>query len=169
MVAHMHKKLAQVTCAYYLEVMPNSISKTDQTAVRLAVAIKRLRARLREVAGAGTTGLPITQIAIIHRLRAGGAATAASLAFAEHVSQQAIAQNLTLLKRAGLVRAIPDPTDRRKVLISVTDAGNQLFETVISSRNAWLVQAIEAAIRADERPALEKAIELLERLANVHR
>jgi DNA-binding MarR family transcriptional regulator len=146
--------------------MQNFLANQDPVAVRLAVAIKRLRARLREAASASSTGLPISQLAIIQRLRADGPATAAALATAEHVSQQAIAQNLAALKRAGLVRAARDPTDKRKSLISVTDAGHSLFEAAIASRNAWLAQAIAATIQANERPALDKAIELLERLAD---
>lgn len=134
-------------------------------AIRLAVAIKRLRLRLREVAAANDAGLPIAEMAILHRLRTEGPATAAYLAAAEHVSQQAIAQNLAALKQAGLVAAAPDPTDGRKTLISVTDAGNRVFEAVIASRNSWLAQAIDAEIGPDERPVLAAAIDLLERLS----
>lgn len=141
----------------------------QEAALRLAVAIKTLRTRLREVASASATGLPIAQVAILHRLRVDGPATAAELAAAEHVSQQAIAQHLAALKRALLVEATPDPTDGRKSLISVTDTGNHLFESVIASRTSWLAQAIDATVRPEERPALDKAIELLERLARVEK
>lgn len=134
-------------------------------AARLAVAIKRLQARLRDVAPASATGLPISQIAILKHLRDKGPTTASTLAVAEHVSQQAIAQSLAALKRAGLVEAKPDAADGRKSLISVTRAGHKLFESALASRSAWLVQAINASISPRERPALDKAIELLERLA----
>jgi DNA-binding MarR family transcriptional regulator len=137
-----------------------------EAAMRLAVAIKRLQARLRDAASARSTGLPISQISILKHLRDNGPATAASLAAAEHVSQQAIAQSLTALKRAGLVQAKPDATDKRKIMISVTKAGEKLFTSAIASRNAWLSQAIDANIGARERPALDRAIELLERLAD---
>lgn len=46
----------------------------DPVAMRLAVAIKRLQARLREVVGASSTGLPISQLAILKRLRIEGPA-----------------------------------------------------------------------------------------------
>jgi DNA-binding MarR family transcriptional regulator len=121
---------------------------------------------MREVASASSTGLPISQLAILQRLRDEGPATAASLALAEHVTQQAIAQNLAELKSAGLVQAHTDPLDARKRLISVTEAGYRIFETTVASRNAWLEEAIDASIAPEERPALEKAIELLERLAD---
>jgi DNA-binding MarR family transcriptional regulator len=139
----------------------------ESTAVRLTVALQRLRARLREEAGTSATGLSISQLTILQRLLA-GPATAATLAAAEHVSQQAIAQILTTLKAAGLVRSKPDPADGRKVLLSVTASGRRLVEAMVASRDAWLVRAIDATVADDERPALAKAIELLERLAGAH-
>ena len=165
----MHKQLAQVACALYTNCMDDMTQEQEPVAVRLAVAIKRLRTRLREVAGARSMGLSISQMAILQRLRNEGPATAAVLAGAEHVSEQAIAQNLSALKQAGLVQTTPDPADGRKRLVSVTAAGHHLFETILASRNAWLVQAIDTTIRPEERPALEQAIELLERLAHADR
>jgi DNA-binding MarR family transcriptional regulator len=144
----------------------NDFDPRDSTAIRLAMAIKRLRGRLREAA-VGPAGLPLSQLAILRRLRDEGPTTAAALAAAERVSQQAIAQNLATLKDAGLVEATPDLADARKRLISVTEAGNRLFEAAVAARNAWLEAAIAAAIAPEERPLLEEAIELLERLASV--
>lgn len=114
-------------------------------------------------------GLTLTQLGIVQRLRRDGPATAASLAAAEHVSQQAIAQNLTTLKGAGLVGAAPDPTDGRKCLVHVTDAGHSLIESILASRNAWLVQAVEETIGPGEEAVLGSAIALLERLAEAGR
>lgn len=162
-----HKILAQDPCVIYTDAMVVQHHQ-DSTAIRLAIAIKRLRARLREAAAASPAGLPLSQLAILQRLRDGGPATAASLAIAEHVSQQAIAQNLAALKDAGLVAATPDAVDARKRLISVTEAGDRLFASAVDSRNAWLEQAIAASISPAELPALEQAIELLERLAEVN-
>ena len=141
----------------------------DPLTVRLALAIKRLQGRLREAAYASGVELPIAHVAVIMRLRSDGPSTASALAAAEHVTHQAITQTLAALKRAGLVRAAPDPTDRRKSVISVTPAGNRLFETAIASRDAWLSRAIDSVVPARERAALEKSIQLLERLASAGR
>src|SRR5215475_5352712 len=118
-------------------------SAADALAVRLAVAIKRLRSRLREAVWGSGMELPIAQLAIVKHLRDGGPTTAAVLAAAEHVSHQAIAQNLAALKQAGLVRTAPDPTDGRKSLVHITAAGSRLFESAVASRDAWLTHAIE--------------------------
>jgi DNA-binding MarR family transcriptional regulator len=140
----------------------------DPLAVRLAVAIKRLRARFRDAAWANVA-VPIAHVAVIKRLRDGGPTTASRLAAAEHVTHQAIAQTLAALKGAGLVRSETDPTDGRKSVIRVTPAGNRLFESAIASRDAWLARAIESVVSARERAALEKSVELLERLADAGR
>ncbi len=137
----------------------------DPLAVRLAVAIKRLRGRLREAVWAGGVPLPIAQIAVIKRLRNDGPTHASALAAAEQVSHQAITQTLAALKGKGLVRAAADPRDGRKSILSVTAEGHRLFESAIASRDAWLARAIESAIPPRERAALEKSVELLERLA----
>jgi DNA-binding MarR family transcriptional regulator len=138
---------------------------TAEVAVRLTVAISRLKSRLREEAGMTRSGFTISQLAILQRILDKGPTTAAALAAAEHVSQQAVAQSVAILKEAGLVRGDRDATDGRKVLISVTDAGRELFESLLSSRKAWLVEAIDAMIGPAERPNLDITIELLERLA----
>jgi len=137
----------------------------DPTAVRLAVVIKRLRDRLRDTRPDRAKQLPISHLAILKRLRDAGPATASALASAEHVSQQAIAQHVAALTRAGLVHTKPDPSDARKRLIHVTRAGHRLFESAADSRHAWLTRIIDAELGAKNRPALEKAIALLERIA----
>lgn len=138
----------------------------DPLTVRLALAVKRLHGRLREAAYESGVDLPIAQVAVLTRLRGDGPSTASALAAAEHVTHQAITQTLAALKHAGLVRAAPDPADRRKSVISVTPAGNRLFESAIASRDAWLSRAIERVISARERATLERATQLLERLAD---
>jgi DNA-binding MarR family transcriptional regulator len=136
-------------------------------AVRLAMAVSRLRSRIRIEAGLGSTGIPISQLAVLGRIIDEGPTTAAALAAGEHVTQQAIAQNLATLRERGLVEKQADPSDGRKSLVSATAAGRQLRETLTASREEWLTQAIDAAVEPGERPQLRGAIELLERIADV--
>ena len=136
-------------------------------AVRLAMAVSRLRSRIRIEAGLGSTGIPISQLAVLGRIIDEGPTTAAALAAGEHVTQQAIAQSLATLRERGLVEKQADPSDGRKSLVSATAAGRQLRETLTASREEWLTQAIDAAVEPGERPQLRGAIELLERIADV--
>jgi DNA-binding MarR family transcriptional regulator len=144
--------------------MPNDPRETNKVATNLNLALKRLRARLREESSANS-GLSMSQLSILHWLDQNGPATAAMLASTEHVSQQAIAQNIAPLKLARLVQTKPDMRDGRKILISMTDDGHQLRESIITSRNTWLVKAIESTIDDKEYAALVNAVELMERLA----
>jgi DNA-binding MarR family transcriptional regulator len=142
-----------------------STAAQEDLAVRLALSIKLILARLRDTRPARAKSLPISQMAILKRLRDDGPSTAAVLAAAEHVSQQAIAQHVAALRSAGLVKTTPDRSDGRKILVAVTKSGMKLFDAAIESRNAWLIRAITSEISVKEQPALAKAIELLERLA----
>jgi DNA-binding MarR family transcriptional regulator len=136
-------------------------------AVRLAMAVSRLRSRLRIESGLRSTGIPISQLAVLGRIIDEGPTTAAALAAGEHVTQQAIAQSLATLKERGLVEKQADPSDGRKSLVSATAAGRKLRETIAASREEWITQAIDAAVKPEERPLLKEAIELLERIADV--
>jgi DNA-binding MarR family transcriptional regulator len=139
--------------------------ETAEVALRLSVAVTRFRSRLREEAGMTSSGFTISQLAVLKHILEEGPTTAASVAAAEHVSQQAIAQSVAVLKTAGFVRAERDATDGRKMLIRVTAAGQEWFESLLASREAWLMRAVDAVVGPAERPTLEAAIELLERLA----
>ena len=147
------------------EIPPQSQPTSD--AVRLAMAVTRLRSRIRIESGLRSTGLPISQVAVLSRIIDEAPTTAAALAAAEHVTQQSIAQSLATLEESGLITKSRDPGDGRKSLVSATEAGRALVERITASREAWLSRAIEAAVTPDERAALETTIEILRRIADV--
>jgi DNA-binding MarR family transcriptional regulator len=135
--------------------------------MRLAMAVTRLRSRIRIESGQRSTGIPISQLAVLSRIIDEGPTTAAALAAAEHVTQQAIAQSLATLEKRGLVTKSRDPGDGRKSLVSATQSGQALMASLKASREAWLSRAIEAAVTPAERAALETTIEILQRIADV--
>ena len=145
----------------------SSETKTASDAMRLAMAVTRLRARIRIESGLRSTGIPISQVAVLARIIEEGPTTAAALAAAEHVTQQAIAQSLATLEKRGLVAKTRDPGDGRKSLVTATEPGHALLERIDASREAWLSRAIDAAVTPDERAALETTIEILQRIAHV--
>jgi DNA-binding MarR family transcriptional regulator len=138
---------------------------TAAVAQRLSVAIARLRSRLREEAGINGTGLSISQMSVLWQLLQEGPVTAAELAAAQHVSPQAIAQNLAVLKAAGLIDTERDPGDGRKTLITASEPSRQLVTSVRASKESYLARAIDALVSPAERADLDRAIALLERLA----
>jgi DNA-binding MarR family transcriptional regulator len=144
---------------------PNNVDAA-KTAVELATAITRLRARLRSESSRQMTGWSISQLSILARVISAGPITASAIAQAEHMRGPSIAEVVPVLKRAGLVTTKPDPNDGRKVLITATVKGRRLRDTVAASREAWLAQAIETVLDAAEGETLTVAIELINRLAD---
>jgi len=127
--------------------------------------MKRLRARLRSESGQHATGLTPTERAVLATVVRHGPLAAARIAELEHVSPQSIAQSLAALKERGLVRSEPDPHDGRKKLISAETSASDLIDSLTAGRSSFLARAIDRVIALEEREDLEKAIDLLERLA----
>lgn len=110
-------------------------------------------------------GLTITQLSVLRSVVDKGPITAARLAELEHVSPQSIAQSLAVLKAVKLVRGERDPHDGRKTLISADPSAAELITSLLAGRASFLARAIDQLVAPEEREDLEKAIELLERLA----
>ncbi|MEU9367616.1 MarR family transcriptional regulator [Streptomyces avermitilis] len=144
---------------------PQQPSGSVANAERLQDAMKRLRARLRAESGQNATGLTATQLGVLASVVREGPVTAARLAALEHVTAQAIAQSLAVLKAAGLVHGEPDPQDGRKKLISADPSATVLIDRLLTGRASFLARAIDQVVAPDEGADVVKAIELLERLA----
>src|SRR4029453_3430078 len=110
-----------------------------------------------------------TGLAVLSRLHRDGPASASQLANGERVTAQAIGAAIGALHQRGLVERNPDPGDRRKTIVSLTDPGQSAFtgreQTVIDR----LVQAVESGYTPAERRQLAAAAPLLERLADLLR
>jgi DNA-binding MarR family transcriptional regulator len=137
----------------------------DEAAVELAMALKRLRARLRAEASPAE-GWTISQLAALGRVVREGPVTASRLAQAEHVRPQSMAEIVKTLKEGGLVTAAPDPTDGRKSLLTATAAGRKLTTERTASRQAWLSEAIGALADDGRADVLADSIVLLNALAD---
>src|SRR5262245_54881392 len=122
--------------------MPSERTDTDEAAVELALALKRLRARLRTEARPAE-GWTISQLSALRRLVGEGPATASQLARIEHVRPQSMAAIVTTLREGGLVTSSPDPADGRKTVLRATAAGRRLVKARSESREAWLASAID--------------------------
>jgi DNA-binding MarR family transcriptional regulator len=74
---------------------------------------------------------------------------------AEHadISSGAMTNRLDRLEEAGLVRRLPDPNDRRGVLVELTDAGRKLYEESVSAQAAKEA-LIASALDGDEKKQL---------------
>ncbi len=124
--------------------------------VVLGQLIRRLRAEHR---------FPLSQGAVLGRLDREGAQSVSDLAASERVRQQSMAQTVGDLEGDGLVERRPDPDDRRRALVSLTDQGREALEEDRRNRVGWLARAIEEDLSAEEKDVVREAVELLRRLA----
>lgn len=86
--------------------------------------------------------IPISQARVFQRIAPGGSRLA-ELAEAAQVSKQTVGSIVDQLERAGYVRRIPDPTDARARLVTLTSKGHELVEISIP-----IIREVEAAWEA---------------------
>ena len=67
------------------------------------------------------------------------------------------------MEEDGLVTRAPDPNDGRSSVISLSQEGRALLESVRSRKDAFLAKRMEA-LDADERATLERAATIIERM-----
>jgi DNA-binding MarR family transcriptional regulator len=124
--------------------------------VVLGHLVRRLRAEHR---------FPLAHGAVLGRLDREGARSVSDLAVAERVRPQSMAQTVGDLEADGLVARRPDPDDRRRAPVELTDRGRAALQADRRHREGWLARAIAEDLSADEQAVLERAVGLLRRLA----
>jgi len=130
----------------------------------LRVLIGKLRKRLREEVRAGDLTEP--QISVLARLEREGPATVTSLAQGEGVRPQSMGATVATLVAAGLVSGVPDQTDGRRTVLSLTTAARKAFKAVRAAREDWLFRAIRTKLSSREQKTLATTVELLKRLVD---
>ena len=134
-----------------------------QIAADLHVSLGLLLRRLRQAQADDELTMPETSA--LARLDRSGPATAAALAKVEQISPQSMGATLAALEARGLVERRPDPSDGRRILLSVTDAGLDVLRTRRNAKTERLAQALSTGFTRPELKALSAAAPLLERLA----
>jgi DNA-binding MarR family transcriptional regulator len=126
----------------------------------LRVVLGRLMRRLR-----AEHGFSLAQGAVLGRLDREGPQSVSDLAGKERMRPQSMAQTVSDLEAEGFVARTPDPDDRRRALISLTDGGHELLAASRQRREGWLVRAIEE-LPEEDRATVERAVVLLAHLAD---
>ena len=124
--------------------------------VVLGQLVRRLRAEHR---------FSLSQGAVLGRLDREGPRSVSDLAVAERMRPQSMAQTVSELEAGALVRRRPDPDDRRRALVELTDQGRATLEADRRQREGWLAQAIRDELTSDEQALLQEAVAVLSRLA----
>jgi len=142
--------------------LPDSTSVLTSAASDLRMATFRLARRLR--AQRAIDSMSDGQFAVLAALTMHGEHTLGQLADRERVTAPSMNRTVTLLEEAGFVSRTPHDDDRRKVVISLTDAGRTVVEETVRRRDAWLDEALEL-LTEDERKTLAAAARIMRKVA----
>jgi DNA-binding MarR family transcriptional regulator len=127
-------------------------------ATELRVVLGRLVRRLR-----AEHQLPVSQATVLSRLDREGAQSVSDLAASEGMRPQSMAQTVSDLESDGLVGRRPDPHDRRRALVELTDLGGRTLRVERQRREGWLAREL-SALSERERATVREALELFRRL-----
>jgi DNA-binding MarR family transcriptional regulator len=143
-------------------------TRTDAgLATALRISVSRLARRLRaQRAASGMTEavLSETQLAALSALEVHHAMTPGELAEHEKVQPPSMTRVIAVLTERDLVVKSPHPTDRRQVILTVTDEGRAVVYRVRRRKDAWLAQRL-AELTVAERATLRAAVPILEKLS----
>lgn len=135
-------------------------------ATSLRISVSRLARRLRaeRLARDLQPELSDTQLAILAVLEKHATMTPGELAEYEKVQPPSITRVIAVLEERGLIMRKPHPSDRRQVLLTVTDQGRGVVRQVRQLREAWLAQRLRD-LSPEELAALRTALPVLEKLS----
>ena len=103
-----------------------------------------------------------TEVGVMRNLRA-GPRRITELAAEERVTQPAITLLVNRLAERGWVERVPDSSDRRAVLVSLTPCGDEAFERLRAEYRALLHEEM-ASLDDAEVETLAGAVEILDKL-----
>jgi DNA-binding MarR family transcriptional regulator len=136
-------------------------------ATAMRISISRLARRLRvERLGLGGTETVLSdiQLAALAALARHDSMTPGELAEHEKVQPPSMTRVIAVLEERGLVMRKPHATDRRQVVLTVTEEGRDVVQRVRRRREAWLAQRLQE-LTPDERQILRAAAPILEKLS----
>ncbi|GAB3987232.1 MarR family transcriptional regulator [Actinoallomurus acanthiterrae] len=133
----------------------------DEIARELRLVVGRLVRRARD-----RTDLPAAQAAVLGHLDREGPMSTSELADRQHVRHQSMARTVGQLIALDLISSGPHAHDRRKNLLTITDAGRAALQSQRTRRADWLAEAISGELSPEEQHALARAVPLLGRLAD---
>src|SRR5580658_5221579 len=113
----------------------------DEVAGALHASVRLLVQRIRQTQ-AVEGDLTSPETSALARLDRTGPTTAAELARLERISPQSMGATLGALEDRGLVRRAPDPDDGRRLIMSLSDEGQQLLRRRRRARNDMLSHAL---------------------------
>ncbi|WP_249020097.1 MarR family winged helix-turn-helix transcriptional regulator [Conexibacter sp. S30A1] len=138
-----------------------SATSEADLARELGATLTRLYAFLRSAIL--PQGMTLTQASALATLRREGPQRVTDLAAREGVRQPTCTGLVNVMEEQGWVRRRDDASDRRAVMVELTEAGHQALEDITAARVSVLEQRL-GALDEGERAALALALPSLLRL-----
>lgn len=142
--------------------MPTLTAADAALSSALRLSVMRLARRLR--AQRSDTTLSLTQLSTLATLDRHGALRPGELAAHEKVQPPSMTRVVAALEEQAYIERRPHLTDRRQVVVSLTERGRALLREDRRRRDAWLSLRLHELSAAD-RALLHAAAPVLERLA----
>jgi DNA-binding MarR family transcriptional regulator len=140
-------------------------NKDLQLASDLRTVVARLMKKLRKTSVTGQM-LSLTERSTMSALQQHKQLLPNELASMEKITNQSMSQVLSHLLELGFITRTASETDKRKVIISLTEEGERILLQVRSERDEWLANAIEETFNEEEEVLLRKLIAPLTRLVD---
>ena len=140
--------------------MPNTAETLLASTLRLAVLRLARRMRIERA----DTSLTLSQFAALATVERDGPLSPGELAAREKVQPPSMTRLVARLEELGLVLRSPHPTDRRQVLLTLSEAGAALILQERRRRDVWLAQRLRE-LSADEVQILGQAAAVLDKLS----
>src|SRR5258707_3223812 len=134
-----------------------------QLATELRTVIARLVKKLRKKSVTGQH-LSLTERSSMVLLQQHKELLPSELASMEKITNQSMSQILNHLLELGYINRNISETDKRKVLISLTESGEAMLARLRSERDEWLLKAITETCNDEEMLLLKQAIGPLTKL-----
>jgi len=149
--------------------MPPSVQQVSRTdsglASSLRVSVAMLTRRLRSERDPENELLPVGQLSVLGALFRNGECSVGELAALERVQPPSMTRTVNCLVDGGYVDRRAHETDRRQVVVALSNQGKVTLAADRRRRDAWLARRLRE-LTPDERHVLREAAPIIERLAH---
>lgn len=120
-----------------------------------------IRSHIRATATANFD-ITVEQFHVLRYVRR-GTDSVSELATAKNISRPAISQAVEVLVKKGLLTRVPSQEDRRCIELVLTEAGNNLLDTVFKKTRSWMKERMHK-LSPDELETITKAMEIMKKM-----
>lgn len=146
--------------------MPSSSQNDQELSIELRTVVTRLIKKLRSQSPTHAK-LSLTERSVIKLLDKRKEMLPNEIAKMEKVTTQSMSQILNHLLALGYITRKPLEADKRKVMISLSEAGQAILHAVRHEVDEWLSKAIHETCSAEDKVILRQALAPLNKLLEV--